>query len=314
MILRQCIKFNMTEPELFERIFKHTPPQGIKRYVPPTYDIWLELLNENEFLHCLWEPRKLERQWHYIENNKKHFDLQYANYIKSTNLNFFRAFQCNNIQPRLQHIISCMIDIYASEVFSPPTVDMDLLWPPTLEIHPGQNMTSAHNILNKKMPVLFLKYKKKHIKNHNDIIESYNSIKNDYTVISKIKSLHDLTSIYNGDKIWGFIVNKGNDQIGKYKLHMFSSGRVGKRTFDGWPEQMPIDMEKFWFYVMEETNKHIGEKINFVYNKSNHNYSLYKLGEYGGNKKDIKVNMTIPTDMSIHDLIIKRICDKMYEN
>ena len=109
-----------TELELFNQIFNHEIKDDVMKFIPPTYETWINFKNQHTFYRGLIKPDKISPIDSWLDD--RHINCDYKNYILKKDINFFKVFLTNNniLFDKARAIIILCLSIIDTEIFSPP--------------------------------------------------------------------------------------------------------------------------------------------------------------------------------------------------
>ena len=122
-------------------------------------------------------------------------------------------------------------------------------------MHPGQCLNYSCKILEKNIPVLFVKYK---------FTDIYDYVLNDCKIIKEISSLHDLKDVYSGD-IYGYMIkrtHRKNPLFNHLDLDVVFQNNGVYKTKDkhNWAEYPIFNWNLFWQRLQEECSCNLSKK------------------------------------------------------
>lgn len=239
-----------SELELFYEMF-HTydpPSDPSKKFiVKPDYNIWSDFISEYDlYIGELDYKKVVHPQISYVMTTKL------SKFLYSTDYNFLKTYLDSKSQFKVNKIIINVLDIVKNEVFSPPNVDY------TMAIHPGKDLSSAHILLQRNIPVVLSLRKEK------DSLPVYFKVK------KQIHNLIDLKQVYKKNIHGNFEITKNNIN----RLQIWAEGHWKGKDGHGWLQYPKVDLDKFFRLLSNELNTLEGEKISFVHHETKKEYTL----------------------------------------
>jgi len=239
-----------TELELFNQIFNHEIKDDVMKFIPPTYETWINFKNQHTFYRGLIKPDKISPIDSWLDD--RHINCDYKNYILKKDINFFKVFLTNNniLFDKARAIIILCLSIIDTEIFSPPIYyDNIISKTGDRNIHPGKTLATACNIIKKDLPVLSITKKDE---------------KKPIIAQEKIISLNEIKNMYKGKLFGSFFEHNGRTVLQFFSMY----NEYQKFDNKGWLAYPEINWGKFWNHVQTCTEGH-GEKIKFNFNNIN---------------------------------------------